>query len=172
VNIFDVLIAGRPAQPGFRRRTDGTHMSIAFRKALRLSAATFTALCATARWTHRDGQDLSQRTVARILEQPDQYRATMTIATTMNAATSERTRSSVFDLGFGAASGGGIAYVGGCSSPANQPTASDFMGSNAITICSTWPHLEQSNVRSSNPVGPGELRTSIMRARHFGQRSR
>jgi hypothetical protein len=82
-------------------------------------------------------QDLSQGTVARILEQPDQYRATMMIATTMNAATSERTRSSVFDLGFGAASGGGIAYVGGCSSPANQPTASDFMGSNAIMICST-----------------------------------
>jgi hypothetical protein len=97
----------------------------------------FTALHATARWTHRDGQDLFQRTVARILEQPDQYRATMMIATTMNAATSERTRSSVFDLGFGAASGGGMAYVGGCSSPANQPTASDFMGSNAIMICST-----------------------------------
>src|SRR5258708_5176239 len=38
-------------------------MWIAFPKALRLSgssmAATFTALHATAQWTHRDGQDLS-----------------------------------------------------------------------------------------------------------------
>jgi hypothetical protein len=34
--------------------------------------------------------------VAGILEQPDQYRATMMIATTMNAAISERARSSVF----------------------------------------------------------------------------
>jgi hypothetical protein len=75
--------------------------------------------------------------VARILEQPDQYRATMMIATTMNAAISERARSSAFDLGFVAVSGGGMAYVGGCSSPTNQPTASDFIGSDAITICST-----------------------------------
>src|SRR5450432_2489510 len=51
----------------------------------------------------------------------------MMIATTMSAATSERARSSVFDPGFGAASGGGIAYFGGCSSPVNQPTAPDFI---------------------------------------------
>jgi hypothetical protein len=38
------------------------------------------------------------------------------IATTMNAATSERTRSSVFDLGFAAMSGEGMVYVGGCGS--------------------------------------------------------
>jgi hypothetical protein len=38
----------------------------------------------------------------------DQYRATMMMATTMNAATSERTRSIVFDPGFAAASGGGM----------------------------------------------------------------
>jgi hypothetical protein len=66
----------------------------------------------------------------------DQYRATIMIATTINAAVTERSRSSVFDLGFAAMSGGGMAYVGGCSSPANQPTARDFIGSNAITICS------------------------------------
>jgi hypothetical protein len=62
----------------------------------------------------------------------------MMIATTMSAATSESARSSVFDPGFGAASGGGMAaYFGGCSSPVNQPTAPDFMGSDAMAICST-----------------------------------
>jgi hypothetical protein len=61
----------------------------------------------------------------------------MMIATTMSAATSESARSSVFDPGFGAASGGGMAYFGGCSSPVNQPTAPDFIGSDAIAICST-----------------------------------
>jgi hypothetical protein len=34
-------------------------------------------------------------------------------------------------------SGGGMAYVGGRSSPANQPTAPDFIGSDAMTIFST-----------------------------------
>src|SRR6266516_6973378 len=63
-------------------------------------------------------------------------------------------------------------YFGGCSSPRNQPTASDFIGSSdGMAICSTCSHSEQSNVRSSNPVGPGEVRASFMRARHFGQRS-
>jgi hypothetical protein len=28
-------------------------------------------------------------------------------------------------------------YVGGCNSPVNQPTASDFIGSDGIAICST-----------------------------------
>jgi len=65
-----------------------------------------------------------------------QYRATMMIATTMNAATSERTRSSVFDPGFAAMSGRGMVYVGGCGSAANQATAPDFIGSNAMTIFS------------------------------------
>jgi hypothetical protein len=60
----------------------------------------------------------------------------MMIAATMSAATSESARSSVLDLGFGAASGGGMAYFGGCSSPVNQPTAPDFIGSDAMAICS------------------------------------
>jgi hypothetical protein len=59
------------------------------------------------------------------------------IATTMNAATSERTRSSVFDLGFAAVSGEGMVYVGGCGSPTSQPTSPDFIGSDGIAICST-----------------------------------
>jgi hypothetical protein len=67
----------------------------------------------------------------------DQYGAMMMIATTMNAATSERTRSIVFDLGIVAAPGGGISYVGGCNSPTSQPTSPDFIGSDAIAICST-----------------------------------
>jgi hypothetical protein len=29
-----------------------------------------------------------------------------------------------------------MAYFGGCSSPVNQPTAPDFMGSDAMAICS------------------------------------
>src|SRR6478609_9817622 len=46
-------------------------------------------------------------------------------------------------------------YFGGCSSPRNQPTASDFIGSSDGTaICSTRSHSEQSNLLSSNPVGP------------------
>jgi hypothetical protein len=61
----------------------------------------------------------------------------MMIATTMNAATSERTRSSVFDPGFATLSNGGMAYIGGCSSSTNQPTAPDFIGSSAMTIFST-----------------------------------
>src|SRR6478672_2082060 len=59
-------------------------------------------------------------------------------------------------------------YFGGCSSPRNQPTALDFIGSSDGTaICSTRSHSEQSNLLSSNPVGPGEVRASFMRARHF-----
>jgi len=63
-------------------------------------------------------------------------------------------------------------YLGGCNSPTSQPTSPDLIGSDAIAIFSTWLQLEQSNVRSSNPVGPGEMRESIMRVWHFGQRSR
>jgi hypothetical protein len=63
-------------------------------------------------------------------------------------------------------------YVGGCNSLTSQPTSPDFIGSDAIAIFSTRLHLEQSNVRSSNPVGPGEMRASVMRVWHFGQRSR
>jgi hypothetical protein len=39
------------------------------------------------------------RRLPRILEQSDQYRATMMIATTRNAAISERARSSFFERG-------------------------------------------------------------------------
>jgi hypothetical protein len=46
--------------------------------------------------------------ISAILDQPDQYRATMMIATTMNAAISERNRSSFFDRGASVASSGGM----------------------------------------------------------------
>jgi hypothetical protein len=59
------------------------------------------------------------------------------IATTINTAISERARSSVFDLGFAVAAGGDMAYVDGCNSPTSQPTSPDFIGFDAIAICST-----------------------------------
>jgi hypothetical protein len=68
---------------------------------------------------------------------PDQYRATMMIATTMNAASSERARSRIFDPGFAVKSAGGMGYLGGCNSPTSQPTSPDFIGSDAIAIFST-----------------------------------
>src|SRR6266481_5942881 len=52
LNILGVQLAKRPAQPGFRRRTDGPYTWISFLKAFILSnpraAATFTVLRATA----------------------------------------------------------------------------------------------------------------------------
>src|SRR6476659_7385058 len=46
-------------------------------------------------------------------------------------------------------------YLAAVGSPRNQPTASDFIGSSDGTaICSTRSHSEQSNLLSSNPVGP------------------
>ena len=52
LNILSAQIAERPAQPGFRRRTDGPYTWISFLKAFILSnprvAATFTVLRATA----------------------------------------------------------------------------------------------------------------------------
>src|SRR6267154_770439 len=52
LNILGAPIAERPAQPGFRRRTDGPYTWISFLKAFILSnpraAATFTVLRATA----------------------------------------------------------------------------------------------------------------------------
>ena len=52
LNILGAQIAERPAQPGFRRRTDGPYTWISFLKAFILSnprvAATFTVLRATA----------------------------------------------------------------------------------------------------------------------------
>jgi hypothetical protein len=52
LNILGAQIADRPAQPGFRRRTDGPYTWISFLKAFILSnprvAATFTVLRATA----------------------------------------------------------------------------------------------------------------------------
>jgi hypothetical protein len=60
LKIFGVLIAEKPAQPGFRRRTDGTHLRIGCPKALGSSrsnvAVTFTALHAIARWNRNDPQ--------------------------------------------------------------------------------------------------------------------
>jgi hypothetical protein len=67
----------------------------------------------------------------------DQYRATTMIAMTMKAATSERTRSSLFDPRRAAVSDGAMAYFVGCGSSTNQPTSPDFVASNAITIFST-----------------------------------
>jgi hypothetical protein len=71
------------------------------------------------------------------VSQQDQYRATIMMAMTMNAATSERTRSSLFDPGRAAVSDGGMAYFVGCGSSTNQPTSPDFIGSSAMTIFST-----------------------------------
>src|SRR6266481_9136313 len=61
LKILGAQIAERPAQPGFRRRTDGPYTWINFPKAFILSnprvAATFTALPATAQ---RNSDDAPQ----------------------------------------------------------------------------------------------------------------
>lgn len=48
----------------------------------------------------------------------------------------------------------GPRHCGGLSSPASQPTASDFMGSTGIETCSARPQVEHSNVRNSKPRSP------------------
>jgi len=53
-----------------------------------------------------------------------------------------------------------------------QPAAFDLKGSDAITLISTWLHLGHSNNRCSKPIGPGEMRSSIIRVRQFEQRRR
>jgi hypothetical protein len=57
-------------------------------------------------------------------------------------------------------------------SPASQPAALDLKGSDAITLTSTRLHLGHSNNRCSKPIGPGEMRSSIIRVRQYEQRRR
>jgi hypothetical protein len=58
------------------------------------------------------------------------------------------------------------------SSPASQPAAVDLKGSDAMTSISTRSHLGHSNSRCSKPIGPGETRSSIIRAWQREQRGR
>ena len=51
-----------------------------------------------------------------------------------------------------------------------QPAALDLKGSDAMTLISTWLHLGHSNSRCSKPIGPGEMRSSIILVRQFEQR--
>jgi hypothetical protein len=55
---------------------------------------------------------------------------------------------------------------------ASQPTAFDSRGSDAIKRSSTWSHLGHSNSRCSNPIGPGEMRSSIIGVWQREQRGR
>ena len=57
-------------------------------------------------------------------------------------------------------------------SPASQPAALDLKGSEAMTLISTWLRLGHSNNRCSKPIGPGEMRSSIIRVRQCEQRRR
>jgi hypothetical protein len=50
------------------------------------------------------------------------------------------------------------------SSPASQRTAFDLKGSDATTLVSARSHLGHSNNLCSKPIGPGETRSSIIRA--------
>lgn len=57
-------------------------------------------------------------------------------------------------------------------SPASQPAALDLKGSDAITLISTRLHLGHSNNRRSKPIGPGEMRSSIILVWQCEQRRR
>ena len=57
-------------------------------------------------------------------------------------------------------------------SPASQPAALDLKGSDAMTLISTRLHLGHSNNRCSKPIGPGEMRSNIIRVRQCEQRRR
>ena len=57
-------------------------------------------------------------------------------------------------------------------SPASQRAASDLKGSDAMTLISTWLHLGHSNSRCSKPIGPGEMRSSIILVWQCEQRRR
>ncbi|MEY9399500.1 RNA polymerase sigma factor (sigma-70 family) [Bradyrhizobium japonicum] len=59
-------------------------------------------------------------------------------------------------------------YSGGFNSPANQPTASVFIGSTAKDTISVRSQVEHSNVRSSKPRLPGETRAKAIRCLHTG----
>ena len=61
---------------------------------------------------------------------------------------------------------------GAPGSPASQPAALDLNGSDAMTVTSTRLHLGHSNNRCSKPIGPGEMRSSIIRVRQYEQRRR
>ncbi len=59
-------------------------------------------------------------------------------------------------------------HRGGLSSPASQPTASDLKGSTTTEILAVRPQVAHSNVRSSNPRSPGEIRAKAIRCLHTG----
>src|SRR5205807_7688865 len=61
---------------------------------------------------------------------------------------------------------------GARSPPASQPSEVEFIGSLAMTSFCTDLHLEHSNQRCSNPMGPGLVRASIMRDVQREQRGR
>jgi hypothetical protein len=60
-------------------------------------------------------------------------------------------------------------HCGGRSSLASQPTASVFMGSTGIETCSVRSQVEHSNVRTSQPRTPAEMRASAIRCLHVGR---
>ena len=60
------------------------------------------------------------------------------------------------------------AQRGGLNSPASQPTAAVIMGSTEIEICSVRSQVEHSNVRTTKPRSPGDIRASAIRCRHTG----
>jgi hypothetical protein len=58
------------------------------------------------------------------------------------------------------------------SSPASQPVAFDFKGSDAMTLISARSHLGHSNNRCSKPIGSVETRSSIIRVWQREQQGR
>jgi len=66
----------------------------------------------------------------------------------------------------------GGAQRGRRNSLASQPTASDFIGSTITETFSVRSQVEHSNVRSSKPRPPGEMRPSAMRCLHAGHMGR
>ena len=61
---------------------------------------------------------------------------------------------------------------GTLSSPSSHPETFDLRGSDAMRLISTWSHFGHSNSRWSKPIGPGETRSSIIRAWQREQRGR
>ena len=78
----------------------------------------------------------------------------------------------IADLGFVCRACVDSPQFGVLSSPASQPVASDLIGSDAMTLISTWSHLGHSNNRCSKPIGPVETRSSIIRVWQREQRGR
>jgi len=64
------------------------------------------------------------------------------------------------------------AQPGAPGSPASQPAALDLKGADAMTLISTRLHLGHSNSRRSKPIGPGEMRSSIILVWQCEQRRR